>query len=325
MAYFVNGGTVSAGFKWVEGECVASTSVSWNSNLLVTIGSVTYSYVTGSPVQVPCRWRVKNNTTGTIVAGWKDNVYLGNTFTATNNTQYTFQACIEGPYPWGNSLIAEGKDGSSYFTVTTSYVPPDPLETYIITYNAMGGDGAPPAQYKTEGQLVYLSAVIPTKASISEGSYTVTFDACLGYCDTHASSAKITKSYTFWHWNTSSSGSGTRYAPGALYSYNANLALYAMYTEERKTESIVLPEATRDGYDFLGWSTDPAATSGVTGSYTPTGETENITLYAIWGANGFIYLYDGSEFNPYQIYIYDGSTWDMYCPYVYDDAWSMCS
>ena len=321
MGTFKNGGTVWAGFRSPDGgdEFIASATVSWNDSLYVTISNPTYS------TSASCKWRVRPFAGGSPLAGYNGDNYLGNTFYATANTQYVFQACVAGPGAWGNSTVAEGQDGSSYFTVTTTYVPPDPLETYTITYDAMGGDGAPATHYKTEGQAVYLSSVTPTKGNVDWGSYTITFDTCLGYCDVHASSAKITKSYDFWHWNTSSSGSGTRYAPGVLYSYDANLALYAMYTENIETESIMLPEATRDGYEFLGWSTDSGSTSGMTGSYTPTGETESITLYAIWGAKGFIYLYDGSEFSPYQIFIYDGASWDMYCPYVYDDEWSMCS
>ena len=36
---------------------------------------------------------------------------------------------------------------------------------------------------------------------------------------------------------------------------------------------------TRAGYGFAGWSTSKTATTGVTGSYTPTG---NVTLYPVW-------------------------------------------
>ena len=42
---------------------------------------------------------------------------------------------------------------------------------------------------------------------------------------------------------------------------------------------MTLPTPTRDGYSFKGWATSAAATSGTTGSYTPSGD---VTLYAIW-------------------------------------------
>jgi uncharacterized repeat protein (TIGR02543 family) len=40
-----------------------------------------------------------------------------------------------------------------------------------------------------------------------------------------------------------------------------------------------LPGATRSGYAFKGWSESSTASSGITGSYTPS---KNVTLYATW-------------------------------------------
>ena len=69
----------------------------------------------------------------------------------------------------------------------------------------------------------------------------------------------------------------------------------------------------------MGWATSSTATSGTTGSYTPTG---NVTLYATWGAKGLVYI--GNE--AYQIYIGNGSSWDLYAPYVGNGSgWDLCS
>ena len=47
---------------------------------------------------------------------------------------------------------------------------------------------------------------------------------------------------------------------------------------------MTLPTATRSGYTFKGWSTSSSATTGTTGSYTPTA---TVTLYAVWENNTF--------------------------------------
>lgn len=74
------------------------------------------------------------------------------------------------------------------------------LETYSITYNANGGSGAPGGQIKTEGVSIVLSLVKPTRYP-----------------------------YRFLSWNTAANGSGTTYIPGATYSTDAPLTLYAQW------------------------------------------------------------------------------------------------
>lgn len=320
MATFTNGGTVWAGFVGPgQSGCIASATVSWDDNFNVTISNVKYSYTGGTAISFSCKWRVRLKSGGNSLAGTDNGT---NSFKATEGASYVFQACASGPYKWGNSLIDEGEDGSSYFTVATSYVPPDPLETYIITYNANGGTGAPSSHYKTEGEVTYLSYVEPTKADVYEDPYVVTVNANGGECSVSSLSADRIKYFIFGYWNTKPDGSGISYHPGGSYTYDAPLTLYAIYLEDVVIQSVELPTPTRNGYEFLGWATDTSASSGITGTYEPT---ENITFYAIWKANGLIYIFDGSKFSAFQIFVYDGSNWDMYIPYVYDDEWSLCS
>jgi uncharacterized repeat protein (TIGR02543 family) len=69
-----------------------------------------------------------------------------------------------------------------------------------------------------------------------------------------------------------------------------------------------LPTPTRTGYSFKGWGTSSTATSGITGSYTPS---KNITLYAIWAPNHInIYTNDTDKWKPYDIYIYHDNKWN---------------
>ena len=215
------------------------------------------------------------------------------------------------------------RDGSWHsdwgpFTVTA----PDP-PTYTISYNANGGSGAPSTQYKTHGVSIKLSTTKPTKGNASAGSYTVTLNANGGSCSKSSLSATRTTKYTFSKWNTRSNGNGTSYSSGQTYSTNADLYLYAIYTSSTSTASVTLPTPTRSGYEFLGWATSATASSGTTGEYTPS---SSLTLYAVWKALGFVYIYNGTSFDAYQVFIYNGSSWDMYCPYVYNgSSWSMCS
>ena len=202
-------------------------------------------------------------------------------------------------------------NGSSSITYTT--------KTYAVTYNANGGTGAPSTQYKTHGTALTLSSTKPTKAAVSAGNYTVTLNANGGTCSSSSLSAKRTTSYTFSKWNTNSSSTGTSYNAGASYTTNAALSLYAIYSSSTSTAAVTLPTPTRSGYNFMGWATSSTATTGTTGSYTPSG---NVTLYAIWGAKGLVYI--GNE--AYQIYIGNGSSWDLYAPYVGNGSgWDLCS
>ena len=151
--------------------------------------------------------------------------------------------------------------------------------TYTITYNANGGTGAPAAQTKTHDVALTLSSTKPTRANASAGSYTVTLNANGGSVSTDKLTAARTTSYSFKNWNTAANGNGTSYNPGATYTANAAATLYAQWNSSTTTAAVTLPTPTRTGYTFMGWATSTSATSGTTGSYTPSG---NVTLYAIW-------------------------------------------
>lgn len=322
MAAFVNGGTVWAGFVGPgQSGCIASATVSWDDNLNVTISNPKFSYTGGTAISFSCKWRVRLRSGGNPLAGTDEGT---NSFKATNNTSYVFQACASGAaYAWGNSLIEEGEEGSSYFTVTAApVIPPDIPETYTISYDACGGAGAPPAQIKTEGKVAYLSYIKPTKADVREDTYVVALDANGGECSVSLLSADRIKYFIFGYWNTKPDGSGITYHPGGSYLYDAPLTLYAIYLDDTVTQSVELPTPVRNGYEFLGWATNANDDSGIKGIYEPV---KDITLYAIWGAKGLVYIFDGSNFSAFQVFIYDGFEWDIYCPYVYDGTWDVCS
>ena len=190
----------------------------------------------------------------------------------------------------GYSFLGWGSSSDAASGITGSYTPTADVtlyaiwkpDRYAVTYNANGGTDAPKPQIKLHGSALTLSSAEPTHESTEVGSYTVTLDAKGGTVSTSSLTAARTKNYTFHIWNTASNGSGTDYAPGASYTGNAPLTLYAMWKTNTNTSAVTLPVPTREGYTFKGWSAQATASSGITGSYTPT---ESKTLYAIWRPN----------------------------------------
>ena len=167
----------------------------------------------------------------------------------------------------------------------------DKPSTYTISYNANGGSGTPSNQTKTQGTNLVLSSTKPTRSG-----------------------------YTFVNWNTKGDGTGKSYAPGATYSTDANLTLYAIWKTNASggpvtkkytikfdanggtgtTKEVVCDYGskctltgnafTRDGYEFTGWNTKSDG-NGV--SYRDGAVVKDlssvdgsiVTLYAKWKAN----------------------------------------
>ena len=93
--------------------------------------------------------------------------------------------------------------------------------TYAVTYDANGGTGAPAAQTKTYGTTLKLSSTKPTRTN-----------------------------YNFLGWGTSTSSTTVAYAPGANYTANAAITLYAIwelaYIAPRLTD-VVIERCESDG------------------------------------------------------------------------------
>ena len=108
-------------------------------------------------------------------------------------------------------------------------------------------------------------------------SRTVTLDYNDGTGIKTTIESKATVTHTHNGWYTAASGGTKR---NNSYTPSKSETLYAQYTSSTGPYSAVaLPTPTRDNHAFKGWATSSSATTGVTGSYTPTG---NVTLYAIW-------------------------------------------
>lgn len=151
------------------------------------------------------------------------------------------------------------------------------LESWDVTYDANGGTNVPSSQKKYYGRDLTLSSSKPSRAN-----------------------------YDFYHWNTQPNNSGTTYEPGATYTGNATLALYAIWNAQvrynmnggvapsgsglagtqKKTYGVNLTlltaVPTRTGYTFDGWNT---AADGSGTPFQPGGTYSaevSVTLYAQW-------------------------------------------
>lgn len=170
----------------------------------------------------------------------------------------------------GIAGIYDGYSSSASVNVTVSA-----KTSYAVKYDANGGSGAPGAQTKWYGESLTLSSTKPTRTG-----------------------------YTFVKWNTAKNGSGTNYNPGASYTSNGAVTLYAQWSvntwtvsynpnggsnapaSQTKTygQTLTLRSEipTLANHEFVEWNT-AASGSGTSyasgGSYTTNAAA---TLYAQW-------------------------------------------
>ena len=155
-----------------------------------------------------------------------DHTFVFDNLSFTSETPlYVAFKCTEKT-PAGSSLLTV-KQASA----TISY-------SYIISYDANGGSGAPAAQAKTHGVALTLSSKTPTKASTvtyPTGTITISYDSNGSTATAPGNGTgtyKNTKTvpYTFSKWNTAANGTGTSYDAGASYTTDAAATLYAQWT-----------------------------------------------------------------------------------------------
>lgn len=197
----------------------------------------------------------------------------------------------------GNSVTGGADEITARLTVTgdvtVTLLPRGTEVRYTVKYHPNGGTGTIPDQ-----------AVISTaSASLSKGGdFRMEHAALVG-------------------WNTAADGSGTGYALGAaltapLAPDGGEITLYAVWRMEDKysvrydanggvggptdrdshyrgasVPVLFTERPTREGYTFLGWSTDRNSSIP---AYTSDGDTltmgsENVTLYAVWQQNAATY------------------------------------
>lgn len=262
VTYNANGGSCST-TSASAARTTKYTFSKWNTKAdgSGTDYSAGASYTPSAAVTLYAKW-TSSTTTAAV------------TLPTPTRTGYTFKG-------WSTSSSAtSGSTGSYTPTGNVTLYATWQINTWTVSYSANGGTSStvPASQTKTYGQTLTLSTTTPTRND-STTTYTVTFNANGGSVSPTSATATKTTKYTFSKWNTKSDGSGTDYNPGGSYTANSAATLYARWTSSSSFPSVTLPTPTRTGYNFKGWATSSTATSGSTGSYTPTG---NVTLYATW-------------------------------------------
>ncbi|MBR5201658.1 MAG: InlB B-repeat-containing protein [Clostridia bacterium] len=161
------------------------------------------------------------------------------------------------------------------------------INTYTVTYDANGGEGAPEAQSKVYGDYLTISIATPTREGhtflgwstdanateatyVAEDSFVVKTNATL---------------YAVWQINTydvTYNANGGKNAPaGQVKTYGVDLTL-----------SKVAP--TREGHTFLGWATKANATTATYAAGAKYTTNADVTLYAVWQAYTFTISYDAN-------------------------------
>lgn len=204
---------------------------------------------------------------------------VGTTATISN-----IRSNVTGAHYSGNNVTSGTPSTISWTFQTADYAVNiyTAWDTYTISYNANGGTSTPNSQTKTYGQALTLRAGISRNNSTASG-YTVSFNGNGGTYSGNSITATNTISYSFAGWK--SSASGTTYGASASFNENNAATMTAQWNSSTTKGSITLPASStvsRSGYTFKGWNTNSGATTGQTGSYTPTANT---TMYAIWQLN----------------------------------------
>lgn len=149
------------------------------------------------------------------------------------------------------------------------------------------------------------------------GQGTPNWDGHTGDTPTIGQNGWTIDGYTFTGWATSPDGSGARYAPGARWTANGTLTLYAQWTpgqasltydgngatggktdpQTGKTDEKINVRDngfTRDGYTFVTWNTQADCKGNAVkpnGEWTLRGSS---TLYACWAGNAQTLTYHGN-------------------------------
>lgn len=163
--------------------------------------------------------------------------------------------------------------------------------TYLVSYNANGGQEVQETQMKYFGTDLALSETIPAREDEHATGFKVTINPNDETADTTVLIAERTAKYTFIEWNTDAAGNGVSYAPGSSYTADEKLTLYAQWDIRIETSAVSLPIPSRERFVFLGWTTSDDATERITGDYIPDGD---ITLYAIWVDSEYTVSYNAN-------------------------------
>lgn len=337
ITYDANGGSGSTASQTVT----AGGSVNLRSNGFTppttAVHGITLKDSDGTALSSSTYSTFKNNAFYRWIIG-SSYYAAGAAYTPTSNvtakaswsTNYTLKKVTKSPTTTTGFTITYNPNGgtcsktSETMTDTTTYEHTKWISgTYEYEPTAtLGGPAAYTFTVKYTTTTTKGSTTLPTPTNKSTSTLKIAFNYQGGSgTPTSANSTKtITKTFKGWATSsTATTGSTGSYTP------SSNVTLYAIWgTSTTKYSAISLPTPTRVGYKFLGWATSASASSGVTGSYTPTSDGIT-TLFAIWEPNGNVCIYINStdKYKTALVYVYAPSStddikpWKLAIPYLY--------
>lgn len=157
----------------------------------------------------------------------------------------------------------------------------------------------------------------PPAGKTTGGQGTPNWDGHTGDTPTIGQNGWTIDGYTFAGWATSPDGSGARYAPGARWTANGTLTLYAQWTPGQasltydgngatggKTDpqngvtdqkvNVRQNGFTRDGYTFVTWNTQADCKGNAVKPNSEWTLRGSSTLYACWAGNAQTLTYHGN-------------------------------
>ena len=157
----------------------------------------------------------------------------------------------------------------------------------------------------------------PPAGKTTGGNGTPNWDGHTGDTPTIGQNGWTIDGYTFAGWATSPDGSGARYAPGARWTANGTLTLYAQWTpgqasltydgngatggktdpQTGKTDEKINVRDngfTRDGYTFVTWNTQADCKGNAVKPNSEWTLRGSSTLYACWAGNAQTLTYHGN-------------------------------
>lgn len=157
----------------------------------------------------------------------------------------------------------------------------------------------------------------PPAGKTTGGNGTPNWDGHTGDTPTIGQNGWTIDGYTFAGWATSPDGSGARYAPGASWTANGTLTLYAQWTpgqasltydgngatggktdpQTGKTDEKINVRDngfTRDGYTFVTWNTQADCKGNAVKPNSEWTLRGSSTLYACWAGNAQTLTYHGN-------------------------------
>lgn len=157
----------------------------------------------------------------------------------------------------------------------------------------------------------------PPAGKTTGGQGTPNWDGHTGDTPTIGQNGWTIDGYTFAGWATSPDGSGARYAPGARWTANGTLTLYAQWTPAQagltydgngatggktdpqtgKTDEKINVRDngfTRDGYTFVTWNTQADCKGNAVKPNSEWTLRGSSTLYACWAGNAQTLTYHGN-------------------------------